>query len=617
MDISKGLVLFDGLRGHEVDDFEGQRYSLVWFSAGKFWTMTQEQKVYLRDCGFTIPDTKDLGAVSKLLVPPRGYTRCKSITSMFGMKDTHASSQKTLQWFAPPNAEQEASAQKLISTFGGGVNEWKAARAAESAVKMVKFKTDVPEEQVEAHGSGDEESSIANMPRVNYGPLDQVMFGKKEEAPAKQRPQQPVPTSPPTKRTTEDLPQFELSGEKKRMRLRRFRESAEEGSQTEAGVSKALDLSSPEYQPQQAKEAGQRSTLSFLVNTLEMTNQGSGSAVPLTNYFRLTLFTADDPQQRVCDVLALLAPPVQLSQAALNTAVMKAFGHEDSRQLLQRLQDGTRPSRHLVLRALGHAFALTRPPCRADGRSAMPREFPSMDVRHAFLVAMERAVLLGFGDMGGSCEEFVAILMADCQPNQVYARCVASCGTPILPMQPERAESADTALLRMTGSAVALEVEPAGTRVQIHKLGDCIALYGPNQQDVASSFSDAEIAAVRAALTVKACVVEAVLRHEVGASAARLVAFDCLWLSGRSLTRQSLQTRREALVRTVRPCGVIELVSQEVFSIENPPTSGAVAALVTEAVSRGCTGLLVKSLDGEYQAGLTSASWLAVAPAHA
>lgn len=386
------------------------------------------------------------------------------------------------------------------------------------------------------------------------------------------------------------------------------------GPLREVGASKVLDLSSPDYQPQQAKEAGQRSTLSFLVNAVEMTSQ-NGSAVPLANYFGLALFTAENPEQQVCNILALLAPAVQLSQEALNAAVREAFGTEDSKQLLQRLQDGSCPSRHLVLQALAQAFALTRPPCLAEGIVARPQEFPSSGMRQAFMAAMERAVLLGFGDMGGNCEEFVSILMADCQPNQVLARCFASCGTPILPMQPKRVETADAAVQQLTGSAIAVEAEYAGTRVQIHKLGGCMALYGPNQQDLASSLSDTEMAALRTALSAKACVVEAVLQHEVGATPAKLVAFDCLWLSGCSLTRQSLQKRREALVRTVRPCGIIEVVPQEVFSIEDPPAGGAVAALATEAVSRGCAGLLVKSFDGDYQAGLASDSWLAVAPA--
>ena len=39
----KGVV-FDGRRGHAVMPFEGTRYSLVFFTTGNYWTMTNELK---------------------------------------------------------------------------------------------------------------------------------------------------------------------------------------------------------------------------------------------------------------------------------------------------------------------------------------------------------------------------------------------------------------------------------------------------------------------------------------------------------------------------------------------------------------------------------------------
>merc|ERR1719491_407877 len=39
LNLQKGLALFDGCRAHEVDDFVGERFSVVWFCGGKSWTM--------------------------------------------------------------------------------------------------------------------------------------------------------------------------------------------------------------------------------------------------------------------------------------------------------------------------------------------------------------------------------------------------------------------------------------------------------------------------------------------------------------------------------------------------------------------------------------------------
>ena len=56
---------------------------MVYFSAGKFWKATEEQWEILGMCGFSVPEGQGLGPVRKLLPPPRGYTKCQSLTKMF------------------------------------------------------------------------------------------------------------------------------------------------------------------------------------------------------------------------------------------------------------------------------------------------------------------------------------------------------------------------------------------------------------------------------------------------------------------------------------------------------------------------------------------------------
>ena len=56
---------------------------MVYLSAGKFWKATEEQWEILGMCGFSVPEGQGLGPVRKLLPPPRGYTKCQSLTKMF------------------------------------------------------------------------------------------------------------------------------------------------------------------------------------------------------------------------------------------------------------------------------------------------------------------------------------------------------------------------------------------------------------------------------------------------------------------------------------------------------------------------------------------------------
>jgi len=44
LDISKSLLLFDGNRGHSVEDFTGERYSLVYFTQGQYLKPTAGEK---------------------------------------------------------------------------------------------------------------------------------------------------------------------------------------------------------------------------------------------------------------------------------------------------------------------------------------------------------------------------------------------------------------------------------------------------------------------------------------------------------------------------------------------------------------------------------------------
>lgn len=72
VDLKKNLLLFDGNRGHAVTEFEGERYTLVFFCIGKSFKATADHRSKLKECGVDVPEAKDLEWAKSLLSAPRG-----------------------------------------------------------------------------------------------------------------------------------------------------------------------------------------------------------------------------------------------------------------------------------------------------------------------------------------------------------------------------------------------------------------------------------------------------------------------------------------------------------------------------------------------------------------
>lgn len=65
-DLSKETVVFDGTRAHEVEAFEGERYSVVFFTAKGFQKGQPEDVKFLKtSCGFPFPTPADLSKLKK------------------------------------------------------------------------------------------------------------------------------------------------------------------------------------------------------------------------------------------------------------------------------------------------------------------------------------------------------------------------------------------------------------------------------------------------------------------------------------------------------------------------------------------------------------------------
>jgi len=65
-DLSKNTVMFDGNRAHEVEAFEGERYSTVFFTSSGWAKGKAKDVKYLRnDCGFPYPSPGDVAKLKR------------------------------------------------------------------------------------------------------------------------------------------------------------------------------------------------------------------------------------------------------------------------------------------------------------------------------------------------------------------------------------------------------------------------------------------------------------------------------------------------------------------------------------------------------------------------
>jgi len=65
-DLAKHTIVFDGNRAHEVDEFKGERYSVVFFTASGYGKGKAKDVNFLRtDCGFPFPSPGDMAKLKK------------------------------------------------------------------------------------------------------------------------------------------------------------------------------------------------------------------------------------------------------------------------------------------------------------------------------------------------------------------------------------------------------------------------------------------------------------------------------------------------------------------------------------------------------------------------
>jgi DNA ligase 1 len=231
---------------------------------------------------------------------------------------------------------------------------------------------------------------------------------------------------------------------------------------------------------------------------------------------------------------------------------------------------------------------------------------------------VRRAAMLS-GDLGAVAEMALA---GDIAALESVALAVMR---PVLPMLASTASTVAEAVERFQACSVEWKLD--GARIQVHRIGDEVAVYTRNQNDVTARLP--EVVAAVSALAVGSVVLdgeamavdpsgraspfqETMSRFGADTGADDLPVmpffFDILHLDGDDLLDRPLSERRRLLEATLpEPALVPALRTSD---------SDAAERFLAEARALRHEGVMVKDLSSTYEAGRRGASWLKVKPVH-
>jgi len=193
VNLKENFALFNGSCAHEVEDYEGERYSLVFFSMAGYEKTPTEVRDFLIDCGISWPDEETVELVKELLRPPRGY---ENITQTELVPDSRPG---LLTWPAVPAELEEADAEPLPtkesnSTATLGMTSSEAVRAKMKARKEGKLAGEAADAEgagkSEAEEKAKEADAAAGTPAKKRGRAGTA--APVRETPEKQNPEEPA-----------------------------------------------------------------------------------------------------------------------------------------------------------------------------------------------------------------------------------------------------------------------------------------------------------------------------------------------------------------------------------------------------------------------------------------
>ena len=200
-------------------------------------------------------------------------------------------------------------------------------------------------------------------------------------------------------------------------------------------------------------------------------------------------------------------------------------------------------------------------------------------------------------------------------------------GRPIRMMLAQRLATPEEVLEKLGGRA-ACEWKYDGERIQIHKDGDKVTLFSRRLENITHQYPDVQ-ALVAEHIKAPKVLVEGECvavdhdtgdllpfqelmhrRRKYGIAEAQekfpisLFLFDALYI-GEDLTEMPYTDRRARLKASVEPSERLRLAEALVT-----PSPAEVESFFERAIEAGCEGLIIKSLEGPYQAGARGWLWI-------
>jgi len=200
-------------------------------------------------------------------------------------------------------------------------------------------------------------------------------------------------------------------------------------------------------------------------------------------------------------------------------------------------------------------------------------------------------------------------------------------GIPIQSMLCQRIKDIDAVGKKM-GYPVVVEEKYDGERIQVHKKGNKIKLYSRRLEDITPQFPDI-VDAVKKTVKAKDCVLDSeampvdakgnLLPFQILMQRRRkydveeyvkkipvtLFVFDILYINGKSLLRETYKKRFEILQKSLKETNRIK------FTLKKTCTdSDCIEDLFNKTVENGGEGVVIKNLDGPYEAGVRGWNWI-------
>ncbi len=200
-------------------------------------------------------------------------------------------------------------------------------------------------------------------------------------------------------------------------------------------------------------------------------------------------------------------------------------------------------------------------------------------------------------------------------------------GVPIQSMLCQRVKNIEEIKKKM-GYPVVVEEKYDGERIQVHKQGSRIRLYSRRLENITSQFPDV-VEAVKKAIMAKNCVLDSEVmpvdekgnllpfqilmqrrrKYEIEKYIKKipvaLFAFDLLYLNGRSLIKIPYKKRYDLLKKSCKETKKFRFALQKICH-----DSECIEELFNKTVELGGEGIVIKSLQGPYEAGVRGWNWV-------